>query len=87
MNIKIFDEACFDLPLDVLAKECIYLASQSKETFWLGAGQTESPRNALEALAARIFRHHTKDFKFDPNISGYFYILFYSNQRYSDIAI
>ena len=70
ITIKDFDEACFDLPLDVLAKECIYLASQSKETFWLGASQTESPRNALEALAARIFQHHTKDFKFDPNISG-----------------
>lgn len=47
-----------------LEEQAEALVKLSKETFWIGAG--DSPRCALEAVAAQVFRRHTKGIVMDP---------------------
>lgn len=47
-----------------LEEQAAALVRFSKETFWLGAG--EAPRCVLEAVAAQVFRLHTRGVALDP---------------------
>ena len=54
-----------------LVREAIIVDRATGNTKWLGADAMETPRCALEEIAAAVFKHHTKDCEdFDPETSG-----------------
>lgn len=56
---------------DDLVREAIIVDRATGNTKWLGADAMETPRCALEEIAAAVFKHHTKDCEdFDPETSG-----------------
>ena len=44
-----------------LVREAIIVDRATGNTKWLGADAMETPRCALEEIAAAVFKHHTKD--------------------------